>query len=60
MVHDKQNNLCILTSLPLREGAGVGLHFYLTCCGATKEDHPVATNATEWLVYVKKWAKGLK
>jgi hypothetical protein len=60
MVHDKQNNLCILTSLPLREGAGVGLHFYLTCCGATKEDHPVATNATEWLAYVKKWAKGLK
>ena len=58
--HDKQNNLCILTSLPLREGAGVGLHFYLTCCGATKENHPVARNAEEWLVYLRRWAKSLK
>lgn len=58
--HDKQNNLCILTSIPLREGAGVGLHFYLTCCGATKENHPVARNAEEWLVYLRRWAKSLK
>ena len=59
-VHDKQNNLCILTSLPLREGAEVGLHFYLTCCGATKENHPVATTAEEWFVYLRRWAKNLR
>lgn len=59
-VHDKQNNLCLLTALPFREGSGLGLHFYLTCCGATKENHPVARTAEEWIAYLKKWAKGLK
>ncbi|MBO7459186.1 MAG: DUF4861 family protein, partial [Paludibacteraceae bacterium] len=60
IVHDKQNNLCLLNALPFREGSGLGLHFYLTCCGATKENHPVARTAEEWIAYLKKWAKGLK
>ena len=60
IVHDKQNNLCLLNTLPLREEAGVGCHFYLTCCGATKENHPAARTAEEWIAYLKKWAKGLK
>jgi hypothetical protein len=37
-----------------------GAHFYLTCCGATKENHPVATTAEEWLIYLRRWAKRLK
>ena len=53
LVCDKQNNLCLLNTLP-------HLHFYLTCCGATKENHPVARNATEWLTYLRRWAKKLK
>ena len=52
LVHDKSNNLCLLK--------GTSPHFYLTCCGATKENHPVATSATEWYNYLLKWAKGLK
>jgi hypothetical protein len=60
LVHDKQNNLCLLNTLPFKEGPGVGCHFYLTCCGATKENHPVATNATEWLIYLRRWAKHLR
>ena len=60
LVHDKSNNLCLLNVLPFREGSGLGLHFYLTCCGATKENHPVAKTAEEWIAYLKKWAKGLK
>ena len=60
LVHDKSNNLCLLNSLPFREGAGVGLHFYLTCCGATKENKPVATTAEEWLTYLRRWAKHLR
>ena len=60
LVHDKQNNLCLLHPLPFREGSGVGLHFYLTVVGATKENHPVATTAEEWYAYLKNWAKGLK
>lgn len=35
-------------------------HFYLTCCGATKENHPVATTAEEWFAYLRRWAKKLK
>ena len=35
-------------------------HFYLTTVGATKENHPVATTAEEWLNYLCKWAKSLK
>ncbi len=60
LVHDKQNNLCLLNTLPFREGPGVGCHFYLICCGATKENHPVATNATEWIIYLRRWAKHLR
>ena len=60
LVHDKQNNLCLLNPLPFREGLGVGLHFYLTCVGATKENHPVATTAEEWLTYLRRWAKHLR
>lgn len=51
-VHDKQNNLCLLK--------GTKPHFYLTCIGATKENHPVATSATEWYAYLRRWAKTLK
>lgn len=60
IVQDKQNNLCLLNTLPSREGLGVGCHFYLTCVGATKENHPVATTAEEWLAYLRQWAKRLK
>ena len=35
-------------------------HFYLTCCGATKENHPAATSAEEWFAYLRQWAKRLK
>ena len=35
-------------------------HFYLTCCGATKENHPVATSAEEWFAYLRRWASRLK
>ena len=60
LVHDKRNNLCLLNTLPLREGQGAGCHFYLTCVGATKENHPVATNATEWINYLRRWARSLR
>ena len=36
------------------------VHFYLTCCGATKENHPAATSAEEWLSYLRLWAKELR
>ena len=52
IVRDKQNLLCLLK--------GANPHFYLTCVGATKENHPVATTAEEWLTYLRRWAKGLK
>ena len=52
IVQDKQNLLCLLK--------GANHHFYLTCVGATKENHPVATTAEEWLTYLRRWAKGLK
>ncbi len=55
LVQDKQNSLCLLKS-PMCATA----HFYLTCCGATKENHPVATTAEEWFAYLRKWAKRLK
>ena len=41
-------------------GRGATCHFYLTCCGASKENHPVATSAEEWLIYLRRWAKRLK
>lgn len=56
-VHDKQNNLCLLK--PSAVSGQYTAHFYLTCCGATKENHPVATNATEWYAYLLRWAKNL-
>ena len=52
LVHDKQNNLCLLK--------GTKPHFYLTCCGATKENHPIATSATEWYAYLRRWASKLR
>ncbi len=62
LVHDKQNNLCILISQITNHKSQMcaTAHFYLTCCGATKENHPVAKTAEEWVAYLKKWAKGLK
>ena len=51
LVQDKQNNLCLLK--------GTQSHFYLTVCGATKENHPVATSATEWYQYLRRWAAKL-
>ena len=64
LVQDKQNSLCLFrtrqatkkdTSYPKHVA-----HFYLTCVGATKEEKPVATNAEEWLAYLRKWAAKLK
>ena len=52
IVRDKQNLLCLLK--------GSTPHFYLTCCGATKENHPVAKTAEEWLTYLRRWAKHLR
>lgn len=57
-VHDKRNNLGLLKQH--KTGSGYETHFYLTCVGATKEDHPVASNATEWYAYLRKWSKRLK
>lgn len=56
-VRDKRNNLCLLKQAKAKEGYST--HFYLTCVGASKEDHPVASNATEWYAYLRKWAKKL-
>ena len=58
LVHDKQNNLCLLKSQITK--TELIAHFYLTCCGATKENHPVATSAEEWYAYLRRWAKKLK
>lgn len=52
LVQDKQNKLGLLK--------GTHAHFYLTCCGATKENHPAATSAEEWLSYLHLWAKELR
>lgn len=67
-VHDKQNNLCLLqeekklyTLYKKRYFySHYTAHFYLTVCGATKENHPVATSATEWFEYLRRWAAKLK
>ena len=74
-VHDKQNNLCLLKTIPInsqtnghspsnsqtgRQPSNFRCHFYLTTVGATKENHPVARTAEEWYAYLRKWAKGLK
>lgn len=61
-VHDAKNNLCLLKLSAVKgqyEEDNYVAHFYLTCVGVTKEDHPVATNATEWLDYLRDWAYGL-
>lgn len=61
--HDKQNNLCLLrvkSQESRAESSRYTAHYYLTVCGATKEDHPVATNATEWYAYLRKWATKLR
>ena len=60
--HDKQNNLCLLKSQITNHKSQMcaTAHFYLTCCGATKENHPVASSAEEWFAYLRRWAKSLK
>ena len=65
LAHDKQNNLCLLNltgkaGRTAKRSEMTTCHFYLTCCGATKENHPVASSATEWFAYLRKWAKSLK
>ena len=63
LVHDKRNNLCLLKlSAFSRQPSALPrtAHFYLTCCGATKENHPVAKTAEEWYAYLRRWAKKLK
>jgi len=61
-VQDKSNKLCLLkqAAVSSQPKEGYRAHFYLTCCGATKEKHPVATTATEWFAYLRRWAKKLK
>jgi hypothetical protein len=67
-VHDKSNNLCLLKQEKKRYFLDrkklfythYTAHFYLTVCGATKENHPVASSATEWFAYLRRWAKSLK
>ncbi len=71
LVHDKQNNLCLLKFNPQTNGhrpsnpqtgeaANNHCHFFLTVVGATKENHPVARTAEEWLAYLRRWAKNLR
>lgn len=61
-VQNESNLLCLL-----KQSAAIidyievyQAHFYLTCVGATKEDHPVAKTATEWFAFVRQWAEGLE
>ena len=58
-VHDKQNNMCLL-HLTAKRSEMCRAHFYLTCVGATKANHPVATSAEEWFAYLRRWASRLK
>ena len=63
LVHDKRNNLCLLKLSAFSHQPSAlphTAHFYLTCCGATKENHPVAKTAEEWYAYLRRWAKKLK
>ena len=75
LVHDKQNNLCLLKTIPInsqtnghspsnsqtgRQPSNFRCHFFLTTVGATKENHPVARTAEEWLAYLRRWAKNLR
>jgi hypothetical protein len=64
IVQDKRNNLCLLNILPSNpktglQGSDSRCHFYLTTVGATKENHPVASSATEWFAYLRRWAAKL-
>ena len=75
LVHDKQNNLCLLnltaegdptakrsysdSGLTAKRSEMCAAHFYLTCVGATKESRPVATTPEEWFAYLRRWAKSL-
>ena len=62
-VQDQRNNLCLLKLSEIRDENSVPsyiAHFYLTVCGATKENHPVATSATEWYEYLRRWAENLR
>ena len=62
-VHEAKNNLCLLKLSAFSNQYSeehYRAHFYLTCVGATKEDHPIATNATEWITYLRRWAKTLR
>lgn len=63
IVQDRQNSMCLLKverqkTATLKEESTA--HFYLTCVGATKENHPVATSAEEWFAYLRRWASKLK
>ena len=62
LVQDKSNNLCLLklSAISHQKSDNYHCHFYLTCVGATKESNPVATNADEWLAYLRRWATRLK
>jgi len=68
MVQDKSNNLCLLKLSDISRQYVADIrqysewhtaYFYLTACGATKENHPVATNAEEWFAYLRRWAAKL-
>ena len=62
LVQDKSNNLCLLKSKITNQKSKMcaTAHFYLIVCGATKENHPVATSAEEWFTYLRRWAKNLR
>ena len=63
IVQDKQNLLCLLKQSPITNHQSpmcATAHFYLTCVGATKENHPVARTAEEWFIYLRRWAKHLR
>ena len=62
LVQDQSNNLCILkqSAVSSQQSANYHAHFYLTCVGVTKEDKPVATDAAEWIDYLRRWAATLK
>lgn len=69
IVNDPSNQLCLLHQSQAKNDQSqmvndkckmcTSAHFYLTCVGATKESHPVATNLEEWLTYLRSWAAKL-
>jgi len=62
MVQDRQNKLGLIKSQIINPQSQMcaSAHFYLTCVGATKENHPAATSAEEWFQYLCRWAKKLR